>query len=90
MKTAKKIASAKKKTDTKSKFKAPDFTGFSNDAKLATLDSLFTAFSQLKEPVSAAPTYTPTNFYDSIVYYKSGATHRVYFYTTEWRYAAVL
>lgn len=52
---------------------------------LEDLDGLF-------ETVTAAPTGVPSNVYDQIKIYRSGATYRLYIYDTNsnsWRYAGL-
>jgi len=49
--------------------------------------------AELKSPrraVSAAPTYTPKNFLEQIVFYESGTTRRLYlFINRSWRYVTL-
>jgi len=48
------------------------------------------ATNKLREHVTAAPTYTPVNSNEQIVFYNSGATYRVYFYVNNsWKYVAL-
>jgi len=44
----------------------------------------------IKQHVTAAPTYTPKNYNDQIVFYNSGVTYRVYFYVNNsWKYVTL-
>ena len=39
---------------------------------------------------SSAPTHTPKNFSEQIVFYKSGSTYRIYFWVEDaWKYVAL-
>lgn len=45
---------------------------------------------KLKQHWTAAPTYTPNNFFDQIVFYDDGVNFRVYLYINgTWRYVAL-
>lgn len=51
---------------------------------------LLTQMLRAKQPLSAAPTFTPRNSFEQWQLYESGSTRRIYFYVAgTWRYAAL-
>ena len=63
------------------------------DPTKPTLETYLAILQQLrtqKRHLTSAPTFTPKNFYESIQFYDTGGTRRLYLYVNKtWRYVAL-
>ena len=61
----------------------PPLVGPNTRVRIEDLQGLF-------KSISSVPTHSPRNFYEQIVFYKNGATYRLYFYVEDsWHYASL-
>lgn len=78
--------------DQEIKLETPSVEGLTQEQDLTDLMMRFFATYKLKKSVADAPTYTPKNFYDSIVFYDGDLGQRLYIYlnkTNTWKYATL-